>query len=105
MLTRFTNIIQSITHSQTENERNLSLAGICNASRHANLSIEMFSDLLFINRNSTTFGSNNPFYVFGGSLDAVANILMIYRATHMPLQMLVTLNKFNYHDYIYFHPF
>ena len=39
MLTRFAYIIRSITPSQTENERDFSLAGIYNASRRSNLSI------------------------------------------------------------------
>ena len=35
----------------------------------------MLSDLIFINRNSATLGRNTTIDVFGGSLDAVANII------------------------------
>ena len=75
MLTRFAYIIHSITTLQTENERDFSLVGIYTASRRANISVEMLSDLLFINRNSATLGRNTTIDVFGGSLDAVAVIV------------------------------
>ena len=75
MLTRFAYIIYSITPLQTENERDFSLAGIYTASRRANLSVEMLSDLIFINRNSAALGRNTTIDVFGGSLDAVADIV------------------------------
>ena len=75
MLTLFAYIIHSITPSQTENERDFSLPGIYTASRRANLSVEILSDLLFINRNSAALGRNTTIDVFGGSLDAVANIV------------------------------
>ena len=39
ILTRFAYIIHSIAPSQTENERDLSLAGIYTMLRHANLSV------------------------------------------------------------------
>ena len=74
MLTRFTYIINSITPSQTENERDFLLAGIYNVSLCSNISSEMLSDQLFINRNSTTLGHNTTMDVFGASLDAVADI-------------------------------
>ena len=51
MLTRFAYIIHSITPSQNEYERDFSLVGIYTASLRENLSVEMLSDLLFINRN------------------------------------------------------
>ena len=75
MLTLFAYIIHSITPSQTENERDFSLAGIYTASRRANLSVEMLSNLLFINRNSSALGRNTTIDIFGGSLDAVADMV------------------------------
>ena len=72
MLTRFAYIIHSITPSQTENERYFSLAGIYTASLRANLSVEILSDLLFINRNSAALGRNTTIDIFGGSLNAMA---------------------------------
>ena len=75
MLTCFAYIVHSITTSKNENEIYFSLAGIYTASRRANLSVEILSDLLFINRNSATLGRNNTIDVFGGLLDAVANIV------------------------------
>ena len=70
VLTRFAYIIHSVTPSQTD-----SLAGIYTASRRANISVEIISDLLFINRNSASLGCNTTIDVFGGSLDAVADIV------------------------------
>ena len=35
----------------------------------------MLSDLLFINRNSAALGRNTTIHIFGGSLDAVADIV------------------------------
>ena len=75
MLTCSAYIIHSITPSKTENEIDFSLAGIYTASRRANLSVENISNLLLINRNSAAFGRNTPIDVFGGSLDAVADIV------------------------------
>ena len=75
MLTRFAYIIHSITPSQTENEKDLSLAGIYTSSRCANISVEIFSELILINRNSSALVFNTTIYLFGGSLDAVANIV------------------------------
>ena len=75
MLTRFAYIIHSITPSQTENEIDLSLAGIYTASRRANISVEILSDLLFINRNSAVLGRNTSIDVFEGSLDAGSDIV------------------------------
>ena len=75
MLTRFAYIIHTINPSQTENERDFSLAGIYTASRRVNVSVEMLSELLFINRNSSDLGSNTTIDVFGGSLDDVSNIV------------------------------
>ena len=66
-------MIHSITPSQTENERDFSLVGIYTASHRANLSVEMLSDLLLINRNSAALGRNTTIDIFGGSLDAVAD--------------------------------
>ena len=43
--------------------------------RRANLSVEMISDLLFINGNSAALGRNTTIDIFGGSLDAVADIV------------------------------
>ena len=43
--------------------------------RHANLSVEMLYDFIFINRNSAALGCNTTIYVFGGSLDAVADVV------------------------------
>ena len=43
--------------------------------RRAKLYVEMLSDLIFINRNSTALGLNTTIDVFGGSLDAVADIV------------------------------
>ena len=57
------------------NERDFSLAGIYTESRHANISVEMLSDLLFINRNITALVSNTPIDIFVVSLDAVADIV------------------------------
>ena len=75
MLTRFACIIRSITPSQTGNEREFSLAGIYTASHRANLSVEMLSNFLFINRNSAALGRNTTIDIFGGSLDAVADMV------------------------------
>ena len=75
ILTRLAYIIHSITPSQTENERDFSLAVIYTASRRANISVEMISDFLFININSSALGCNTTICVFGGSLDAVADIV------------------------------
>ena len=75
MLTRFACIIYFITPSQTENEIYLSLAGIYTGSRRANISVEMLSNLLFINRNSAALGRNTTIDIFGGSLDAVADMV------------------------------
>ena len=75
MLTRFAYNIHSITPLQTENERDFSLAGIYTASRRASLSVEMLSDLLFVNRNSAAMGRNTTIDIFGGSLDAVADMV------------------------------
>ena len=75
MLTRFAYIIHSINPSQSENERDFSLAGIYTASGRANISVEMLSGLIFINRNSADLGRNTTIDVFGGSLDAVADIV------------------------------
>ena len=44
MLTCFAYIIHSINPSQTENDREFSLAGIYTASHRANLSVEIISD-------------------------------------------------------------
>ena len=74
MLTRSAYIIHSITPSQTENERDLTLSGIYTESCCANISIEILSDLLFISRNSAAFGRNTTIDIFGGSLDSVSNI-------------------------------
>ena len=68
-------MIHSITPPQTENERELSLAEIYTVSRRTNISVEILSDLLFINRNSADLGHNTTIDVFGGSLDAVADIV------------------------------
>ena len=61
-LTRFTYIINSIIPSKTENERDFSLAGIYTASHRANISVEILSDLIFINRNSAALGRNTPIH-------------------------------------------
>ena len=62
MLTCFAYIIRSINPSQTENKKN-------------NLSAEMLSDLLFINRNSASLGCNTTIDVFGVSIYSVANVV------------------------------
>ena len=74
-LTRFTYIIHSITPLQTENKRYFSLGGIYTVSLRFNLSVEMLSDFIFINRNSTELGRNTTIDVFGGSVDAVDGIV------------------------------
>ena len=74
MLTIFVYIIHSITPSKNENERDSSLAGIYTALCRANLSVEIISSLIFINRNSAALGHNTTIDVFGVSLDAVAYI-------------------------------
>ena len=74
-MTRFAYIIHFINPSQTENEIEFSLAGIYTASFHANLSVEMLSNLLFINRNSAVLGRNTTIDIFGGSLYAVADMV------------------------------
>ena len=71
----FAYIIHSIIASQTENERGFSLSGIYIASGRANIYVEIIYYLLFINRNSTALGRNRIIDVFGGSLDAMANIV------------------------------
>ena len=75
MLTHFTYIIHPITPLQTENEKDFSLAGIYTALQCANISVEMLSDLIFVNRNSADLGRNTTIDVFGVSLDAVADIV------------------------------
>ena len=75
MLTRFVYIIHSITSSQPENDRYLSLAGIYTALRGANISVEIIYDFLFIRINSAALERNNTIDVFGGSLIAVADII------------------------------
>ena len=71
----FAYIIHSIIASQTENERGFSISGIYIASRRANIYVEMIYYLLFIDRNSTALGRNIIIDVFGGSLDAVDDIV------------------------------
>ena len=66
---------RSITPLQTENEIDSSLTGIYTKSWRANFSVEMISDLLFINRNSAALGRNTTIDLFRGSLDLVANIV------------------------------
>ena len=68
-------MIHSITILQFEDKIDFSLAGIYTAKIHANLSHEIISDLLFINRNRTALVRNTNIDVFRGSLDAVANIV------------------------------
>ena len=75
VLTHFSYIIHSIIPLQTENERDFSLAGIYTESRRANFSVEMLSDLLFINRNRPALGRKTIIDVFGGSLDAVDDVV------------------------------
>ena len=75
MLNPFTYIIHSITPSQPENGRYSLLAGIYTASLRTDLSIEMISDFIFINRNRTESVCNTPIDVFGVSLDAMADIV------------------------------
>ena len=75
MLTRFTFIIRSITPSQTENEIDFSLVGIYTVSLQPNLSVEMISGLIFINRSIADLGCNTTIDVFGGLLEAVADIV------------------------------
>ena len=60
---------------QTENERDFSIAGIYTALLRSNLSVEIISDFLFINRNSTDLGRNITIDVFVGSLYYVVDIL------------------------------
>ena len=60
---------------RTKNERDFSLAGIYTALRRANISVEILSDLLFIDINSAALGRNTTIDVFGGSLVAVADIV------------------------------
>jgi hypothetical protein len=47
--------IFSIPPTQIQNERKFSLAGVIGRARRARFSIEMRSDLLFINQNMDTF--------------------------------------------------
>ena len=75
MLNGFTYIIHSITLSKNEKERDFSLAGIYTASRRDNISVEMLSDLLFININSAALVRNKTIDVYRVSLDAVADIV------------------------------
>ena len=75
MLSHIAHIINSINPLQTENERYFLLEGIYIASRRANLSGEMIYDFLFIDRNSAALGRNTTIDVFGGSLDAVDDIV------------------------------
>ena len=74
MMTRCGNIIHFITPLKTKNERNFSLAGIYTAWRRSNISIEILSGFIFINRKITGLGLNTPIDFFGGSLDALADI-------------------------------
>ena len=75
MLTCLVYIIHLITHPKTKNERDFSFSGIYTASCRSNISVEMLSDLLFIDRNSAALVRNTTIGVFGGSLDAVADIV------------------------------
>ena len=75
MLTRFTYIIHSITPSKTENERDFSLAGIYTASCRSNISVEMLSDLIFMNITVAALGRNTLIKVFVISLDSVADVV------------------------------
>ena len=75
MLTRFAYIIHYVTPSQTENKRDLSLAGIYTASSRTNISVIMLSDLTLIDINRTDLGRNTPIDGFGGSLDSVVSIV------------------------------
>ena len=51
------------------------LSGIYTALIRANISVEMLSDLIFINKNSTASVRNTPIYVSEISLDALAVII------------------------------
>ena len=75
MLTLFVYIINSLTPSQTEKERDFSIEGIYTASRRDNISVEMIHDLIFINRNITALVCDTPIDVFGWSLYSVADIV------------------------------
>ena len=75
MLTSFAYIIHSISSSKTENEINLSLAGIYTSSLCTNISVEMLSDLLFININSAALVRNKTIDVYRVLLDAVSDIV------------------------------
>ena len=75
MPTRLLYILHSITPSKTKNEIDFSLGDIYTSSHHDNISVEMLSGFLLINRNSISLGRNTPISVFGGSLDAVADIV------------------------------
>ena len=75
ILTRFAFIIHSVTPLQTDNERYFSLAGIYTASCRANISFDILSGFLFINRKSSALGRNTTIDVFGGSLDVLFDIL------------------------------
>ena len=71
--TRFECIINYITPSPKETKEIL-LADIYTTLHSAKLSVEMPSELFFINRNSITSGRNTPIDVVEGSIEAVANI-------------------------------
>ena len=75
ILTCFAYIIHSITPLKYGNEIDLSLTGIYTASYHDNTLVEIRSDLISTNRNSTDSGRNTPIDVFGISLEDVANIV------------------------------
>ena len=66
MLKRFAYIIKSIIPFQPNNKIDFSLAGIYTESCRANLSVEILSDLTFINRNSSALGCNTTIDVFEG---------------------------------------
>ena len=86
---------------QDKNEKYFSLAAIYTASRRANLSIGILSDLIFTNKNSTALGRNIPIDVFGGSLDAVADIVDEMESNPDTFADASETDCFNYLDQLY----
>ena len=65
--------IFSIPPTEIQNERDFSLAGVFGQARRASLSVQMLSDLLFINQNSDTCSILKNIDLFQGNLNSVDN--------------------------------
>jgi sarcosine oxidase delta subunit len=62
--------IFSIPHTQIQNEREFSLAGVIGRASGASVSVEMLSDLLFINQNMDAILHEKSIELFDGMLNS-----------------------------------